>query len=73
VGLQALEMLLSSQQNHQQSGETAYRTGENIASYSSNREFIFRINTEFQNLSTKEASYLVNKWATELNRKFLKK
>lgn len=72
MGLQALEMPLCSQQNNQQSGETACRIGENIASYLSNGDLIFKINTEFQKLDTTEASYIVNKWATELNRESFK-
>lgn len=65
-------MPLCSQQNNQQSGETACRTRENIASYSSDGDLIFKINTEFQKLDTTEASYIVNKWATELNRESFK-
>lgn len=44
-----------------------------MASYSSNREVVFRIYTEFQKLNPKEASHPLDKWATELNRQFSKK
>lgn len=73
MGLQEIEKPLCSQQNNQQREETASRTRENIASYSSIIELVFRVCTEFQKLNTKEASHSFNELAIELNRQSLKK
>jgi hypothetical protein len=73
MGLQQTKTLLHSKGNYFQNQKKMYRWEENfVVIHCSVKGLIFRVYKEFQKLNNKRIKTLINKWTTELNKRFSK-